>query len=60
MLLFQHYVDLLPEILTTFLFCLILINIHDKNTYFHLFNFQYILLSLGMGHNVILYIFKDC
>ena len=50
---------LLPEILITSLFCSILISVHNKNSYFHLFNFQYILLSSGMGQSVILSIFKN-
>ena len=30
-----------------------------KNAYFHLFNFQHLLLSSGIGQNVILSIFKN-
>ena len=50
---------LLPEIIITPLCCLIIISVHNKNTYFHLLNFQQILLSSGVNQNVILSIFKS-
>ena len=49
----------LPETSTSTLFCLILISVQNKNTYFHLSNFQHIPLSSGMSQNVILSIFKN-
>ena len=49
---------LLPEIIIT-LCCLIIISVHSKNIYFHLFNLQHILLSSGMNQNAILSIFKS-
>ena len=39
--------------------CLIIISVHSKNTYFHLFNFQHILLSSDINQNVILSILKS-
>ena len=50
---------LLPEIIITPLCCLIIIGVHSKNTYFHLFNFQHILLSSCVNQNVILNIFES-
>ena len=49
---------LLLEIFTASLIYLILISIPNKNTYFHLSNFQYIQLSSSMVQNVIPSIFK--
>ena len=51
---------LLSEIIITPLYCLIIISVHSKSTYFHLFNFQHILLSSVVNQNVILSIFKSC
>ena len=50
---------LLLEIIITPLCCLIIISLHSRNIYFHLFNFQHILLSSGVNQNVILSIFKS-
>ena len=39
--------------------CIVVSWLYYKNTYFHLFNFQHILLSSGVNQNVILSIFKS-
>ena len=50
---------LLLEIKITPLCCLMIINVHSKNTYFNLSNFQHIPLSSGVNQNVNLGIFKS-